>query len=397
MDAFSYRSAVLAVVLANVAVLSSIYVTQPVLPLFARDFRVSAAAADLTVSLSSLGLAGALLVLGPLSDLVGRKPVMIGASAALILPTVGAAFAPSFGVLLLCRILQGACSAGVGSIALAYIIQEFPPARVGSALGWGTLSLVAAAVTGRVLGGSLADLWSWRAMFVGYAGLDVVGVVAMVYLLPNERRFVPSHSLRTVSRSVGKHLSRPALRLANLSGFLVSFSLLAYFAQLSFYLSGEPFRLSSAALGLVYLVYVVGVLAPAAGSLSSRIGRSRVIGGGFVLLSAGFALSLIPSLAIVVAATAIASFGLFAAHTANNAYVGDMATDDRGTATALYMFSYYIGGAMGVTITGAVWDAWGWHGVIASCMASSLAGVLVASSLPTSMPVGDGREVASSR
>src|SRR5579872_1881200 len=114
MAIFSYRSAVLAIVMANIAVLSSLYVAQPVLPVFAAEFHISAAIADLSISFSTLGLALALLFLGPLSDRIGRRPVMVGASAALILPTLGVAAAPSFPLLLVFRVLQGACSAGVG-------------------------------------------------------------------------------------------------------------------------------------------------------------------------------------------------------------------------------------------------------------------------------------------
>src|SRR2546423_12143147 len=110
-SAFSYRSAVLAVVVANIAVLSSLYVAQPVLPVFAADFHVSAAVADLSIAVSTLGLAVALLILGPLSDRQGRRPVMIAASAALIVPTIGVAAAPNFGLLLFFRTLQGVCSA----------------------------------------------------------------------------------------------------------------------------------------------------------------------------------------------------------------------------------------------------------------------------------------------
>lgn len=383
---FSYRAAVLALAVGNVAVLSGLYVAQPVLPLFAVDFHVSAALADLTISLATFGLAVALLVVGPISDRVGRKPVMLAASVALIAPTLGVALAPTFPLLLLFRMLQGVCSAGVGSIALAYVIQEFPLERVGSGLGWGTLSLVAAAVVGRVGGGILAGLWGWRAMFIALAVLDLIGVFLMFVLLPPERRFAPSGGLDEAFGALAAHARSFTLLRVGFIEFLLSFALLAYFAQLSYYLARPPFRLPTAELGLVYLVYVVGAVAPLAGALSTRIGRKPVMAGGLVLLAAGCLLSLIPWLPAVVWATAIASLGLFITHTADNAYVGDVAAENRGAATALYMFCYYVGGSAGVYLMGLVWDADGWAPVAIVCAAAAVFGLLLVPTLPVVRP-----------
>jgi YNFM family putative membrane transporter len=378
---FSYRAAVAAIATGNIAVLSSLYVTQPVLPRLASDFRVTAATANLSVSLCTLGLAVSLLVLGSLSDRVGKRRVMLVASGALILPTLGVALAPNFGVLLLFRILQGVCSAGVGSISLAYIIQEFPPERVGSALGWGTLSFVAAALVGRVGGGIVAGATSWRVMFLVFAILDLVGSALMAWYLPAERSFTPA--VGTQVRALLAHARRPRLLLIDVIGFFVSFTLLSYFAQLSYYLSGPPFRLATGALGLVYLVYVVGALAPVAGSISTRVGRKWVIAAGLVLLLTGSLASLMANLLVIILGTAVASLGLFIAHTADNAYVGDVASTDRGAATALYMFWYYLGGAVGVAALGLAWQRWGWAGEVAGCVGASIAGLLLSLLLPS--------------
>lgn len=382
MGGFSYRGAVLAVAVGNIGVLSALYVTQPVLPQFAADFGVSAAVAGLTVSLATLGLAFALLLAGPISDRVGRRKVMITASLALAVPTVGVALSPTFSLVLLFRIAQGICSAGVGSISLAYIIQEFPGERAGSGLGWGTLSLVGAAIVGRVGGGIVADAWGWRVMFLVFALVDLAGVAIMARFLPAERKFHPSAGIGQSFRGLVTHTTKASLLRIDAVGFLLSFTLLAYFAQLSFYLVGRPFELSTGQIGLVYLVYLVGALAPLAGGLSTRLGRKWVIAVGLVLLVAGCVGSMAQNLPAVVLATAIASLGLFVSHTASNAFVGDVTQAHRGGATALYMFSYYVGGSIGVFVLGVAWQTWGWHGVIAGCAAAALVGLGIALTLP---------------
>ena len=87
----------------TVGALAAIYCTQPILPLLSADFHVDAPTAGLTLSLLTISLAVALLFYGPLSDRVGRRPVLIGSCAALALPAFGAMLAPTFGALLVCR------------------------------------------------------------------------------------------------------------------------------------------------------------------------------------------------------------------------------------------------------------------------------------------------------
>ena len=88
-------------------VFADMYTTQAILPVLGRVFRLTPAAAGLTVSAVVLAVAAGSLVAGPLSDRIGRKPVIVGASALLVMPTLLCGLAPSFGVLVALRALQG--------------------------------------------------------------------------------------------------------------------------------------------------------------------------------------------------------------------------------------------------------------------------------------------------
>ena len=79
----------------TIAVYSDMYITQPVLPVLSREFGVGPARAGLTVSAVVLAIAAASSFYGPLSDALGRRRVMAGATALLAVATVACAFAPT--------------------------------------------------------------------------------------------------------------------------------------------------------------------------------------------------------------------------------------------------------------------------------------------------------------
>src|SRR5436305_8283607 len=82
------------------------YSTQAILPDIGRAFGVSPAEAGLSISAVVLALAVGAWIWGPFSDRVGRKRSIVLASALLVPPTLGAALAPSFALLLAFRTLQ---------------------------------------------------------------------------------------------------------------------------------------------------------------------------------------------------------------------------------------------------------------------------------------------------
>ena len=92
------------------------YITQPILPLISREFGVAPATAGLTVSAVVLAIAVASSAYGPLGDALGRKPVIVWSCALLALPPLLCALTPSFGILLLCRTLQGLLIPGVTAL-----------------------------------------------------------------------------------------------------------------------------------------------------------------------------------------------------------------------------------------------------------------------------------------
>ncbi len=92
------------------------------------------------------------------------------------------------------------------------------------------------------------------------------------------------------------------------------------------------------------------------------------MGAGLCTSSAGILLTLAGSLSIIIVAMLLLCTGLFTTQPASGAFVGDNAKSAKGSATSLYLFSYYMGGSAGAILPGLFWHAFGWPGVVGCCL-----------------------------
>src|SRR3954447_19931970 len=122
---------------------ATMYSTQAILPDLAEEFDVSPSRSGLTISVLVIAIAIAAWFWGPVSDRYGRRRSMMLASALLVAPTVGAALAPSFLLLLAFRTLQGLCMPGLLIVGVPYVAEVFAPDIGGRAMGLYVAALVA--------------------------------------------------------------------------------------------------------------------------------------------------------------------------------------------------------------------------------------------------------------
>ena len=124
----AFRKTNRAMFAAGFATFALVYCVQPLLPELARTFGVSAATSSLSLSLTTAVLAGALLVVGALSDAWGRKGIMARALMLSALLTLGTAAVPSWHALLALRAIEGLTFAGVPAL----VTWLGPPAVTGA-------------------------------------------------------------------------------------------------------------------------------------------------------------------------------------------------------------------------------------------------------------------------
>ena len=172
------RTAPSIVTLALIAAVSplAMNVYLPSLPAIADDFNTPTSSAQLTVSIYLAATAIAQLIIGPLSDKFGRRPVMLWGLAIMIAATFICIYAPTIEVLWLGRILQASCAAGVVlSRAIARDMVEGSEAA--SMIGYITMGMTLAPMLGPVFGGFLDEWYGWQSSFwvlIGFASFVFV-------------------------------------------------------------------------------------------------------------------------------------------------------------------------------------------------------------------------------
>ncbi|MFD0374511.1 DHA2 family efflux MFS transporter permease subunit [Streptomyces sp. NPDC127112] len=138
------------------------------------------------VSAYAVLFAALLAAAGRLADTLGRRTLFLGSTLAFTATSLAAGAAPTAGLLILARALQGAAAAGMIPAALGLVLAHTPPARRAAAIGaWGAAGGLAAAV-GPSLGGLLVEVWDWRAIFMVNVPLGLLVCQAARNALPRE-------------------------------------------------------------------------------------------------------------------------------------------------------------------------------------------------------------------
>lgn len=351
---------------AGLATFALLYTTQPLLPLLSRELHVSPATSSLTLAVTTLGLALALLPAGWLSDAWGRTRVMklslIGSAVLIIL----AAASPSFGVLLVIRLLQGIALAGLPAVAMAYLVEEVHPESLGSSIGLYIGGNAIGGMAGRLVGGVFADVGGWRVSLLAVGLISLACTAVFLRLAPPSRHFAPKpFALRATLGSLRAHLRDPGqLRLDAMAALLMG-TFVAVFNGLSFRLEDAPYHLGQTAIAAVFLVYPLGSLSSAvAGRLADRIGRRAVLPVGVLITAAGLALTLLHPLPLVILGIAVLTIGFFAGHSVASSWVGRRAEHAPAQASALYLLAYYLGSSVAGPLGGVAWDSGGWNEVV---------------------------------
>ena len=156
----------------------------PSMPAIGVEFGVGAVAVQQTLSVFLFAFAFMMLFYGTLSDSFGRRPVILVALSVYTLASIGAAWAPSFGWLLVFRALQG-LSAGAGSVIGQAIVQDrFSGAQAQRMMSHIMMVFGLAPAIAPILGGWLHVTFGWRSSFVFLAVFGAAMIVLCMKMLP---------------------------------------------------------------------------------------------------------------------------------------------------------------------------------------------------------------------
>ena len=371
-----------------------LYATQPLLPLLADVFHAGKTAVSLTVTAAGLGVALGAPIAGYMADRLGRKRLIVWSAALLALVTFLTATSTSLGVLVFWRFCQGVFTPGVFAVTIAYINDEWADGGAPAALSTYISGTVLGGFCSRMISGLVAARLPWPWVFVALGLLAAAGACGIARWLPRERKFHhPTVERGSLWAALRAHLANRRLLATFTVGFCVLFSLVATFTYVTFYLAEPPFRLQPAALGSVFVVYLVGAaITPISGRAIDRFGNRRTLAFAIGTGVAGVALTLGQSLWLVALGLTITCSGVFLAQTSANSFVGLAAKENRALAAGLYATFYHTGGSFGAAAPGYFWALGGWPACVAFIACVQILTVLLALTFWPEGPRGGKRE-----
>lgn len=383
---------IFAVMLAGACTFLNVYCTQPLLPFLQQLYHASEVEVSLTVGAVTLAVAVMAPVIGLFAETIGRKKVIVPALFGLTVPTLLAASSTSLHALIFWRFAQGLFVPGVIAVMMAYINEEFPD-RVGSVMAAYVTGTVFGGFLGRFLAGIIAAHWNWRWTFVVLGIVNLLGAVAVRQWLPRAQNFVRAEHVSHSVRDAWAHLHNPRLLAVFGMGFTVLFALVGVFTYANFYLAARPFSLTSAELGGIFFVYLLGlIVTPLSGKFLDRSGFRNTALLALAMSLAGLLLTLAHSLFLVIAGLAFFSSGVFVSQAAATVQTGHVAGRARSSAAGLYVTFYYIGGSIGATLPAWFWQKGGWPACVGLLSAVSLATLVLG--ILSAQPRGQETEAA---
>jgi YNFM family putative membrane transporter len=344
-----------------------LYAVQPLMPVFAAEFGVSPAESSLALSLPCALLAIALLVVSPLSEVWGRRPVMVASLFASALLTLVAVLVPGWYGFLALRTLTGLAASGLPAVAMAYLSEEMDARAIGLSMGLLIGGNALGGMIGRLVAGTIADYASWRWGLGTIGGLALLAALGFAWLLPPSRHFSPSRlRWRQIPGSFGQHFRDPGLPWLFAEPFLLMGGFVCVYNYIGFRLLEPPFSLSQTAIGAIFVIYLTGTFSSAAtGEIASRLGRRRVLWLAITFGLIGIAMTMSDHLVMIIGGITIVTMSFFGAHSVASSWVGRRATRDRAQASSIYLCLYYLGSSVLGTAGGWFFAQAGWGGVAA--------------------------------
>ena len=384
-----FMRTVLALFSGGFATFALLYCVQPMMPALSHEFSINAAQSSLILSVATAMLACGLLITGPISDRLGRKPVMVAALFCAALATIASGLMPSWEGILLMRALVGLSLSGLAAVAMTYLSEEIHPQHIGLAMGLYIGGNAIGGMSGRLITGVLIDFVSWHTAMLIIGALALIAATVFWKILPPSRNFrASSLKPRNLINGFVMHFKDAGLPWLFLEAFVLMGAFVTLFNYIGYRLLADPYDLSQAVVGLLSVVYLSGIYSSAKiGSLADRLGRRRVLWATIVLMLAGITLTLFSPLPLIIIGMLIFTFGFFGAHSVASSWIGRRALKAKGQASSLYLFSYYAGSSIAGTAGGFFWHYAGWNGIGGFIIALLIVALLVALKLAKLPPL----------
>ncbi len=350
----------------------------PAFPVLQVDFQTTSAAIQLTLTGTMVGFALGQLIVGPLSDKVGRRVPLLSVTALHVLASVAAALAPTLELLSVARVFMGIGAAAGGVVAMAIVRDLFGGRRLVVMLSRLALVSGVAPVIAPLIGSALLVVMPWRGIFVVLAIYGLVMLISAIALvpetLPRERR--QERGSTTVAQRYRSVFSDRVFIGVLIIGGMTFSGLFSYLSSSSF-LFQETYGFDAQQYGLLFAANSLGVVVGVqfASRLAARFGPQWVLAvSTSVLVVASVAIIVTDQLGWGLWGTVVPLFFFMTACGFTFPCVQVLALDRHGKAAGT---AASIIGATNFGVAGLISPLVGWIAKDAGITATTMASVMV--------------------
>ncbi len=272
----------------------------PALPALSMDFDAPMTRIQLLVSIFMLGYGSSQLVIGPLADAVGRRPVLIIGLGMFVLASGAAALSPALPALIAARFVQGVSISVAPVLARVIVRDMYDQQRATRLLAYLGAIMALGPGVAPIISNFVQLWWGWRAIFVALVVIGGLLGVSALALLPETRprSDIASETRRHVGHTYARLLRHGVYVRSVLAMMLLFAGMYSFFVSLPFIVN-RLYQQPDARIGLIYAVVVAGYIVGglALGWLSTRFSQRRLLVAGFGV--AALAMALLAGLSVL--------------------------------------------------------------------------------------------------
>jgi MFS transporter, YNFM family, putative membrane transport protein len=374
------------VVIVVTALLTTVdlFAVQAILPALTAAYGVSPAAMGTAVNASTFGMAVGGLAVAILSRRIDRRWGVLASLAVLALPTTLLAWAPDLTIFTALRVVQGLCMSAAFTLTLAYLGENYSAKDAAGAFAAYITGNVASNLFGRLISASVADHLGLAPNFYVFALLNLAGAVLVFFTLKSTKKMecepMPAAMVSRTPLSIwAEHFRNSALVAGFAIGFCILFAFIGTYTYVNFVLVKPPYALGMQSLGFVYFVFLPSIVTtPLAGRAVACWGARPTLFASLAVAGVALPLMLLGNVAAMMAGLVLMGVGTFMAQATATGFVSRAATTDRGSASGLYLASYFLGGLAGAFLCGQAYTLLAWPGTVGAIGVSLAAAALLA-------------------
>jgi predicted MFS family arabinose efflux permease len=331
----------------GLTIMSSFYITIPLISVFSEEFSVSEGHAVWVSSLFTLCFAIGCLLFGPLSDRFGRKKIMLWGLAALTIVTIILAFQTSLSSIILFRGMQGLTAATFSPVVLPYVMELFPQNKKVFAVSCMSASFLMAGIIGQVFSSLVSFHLGWNYVFIILAAVYSILTLLMIFFIPS----LPENGNQVMDtfKQMRKMLAQKSLWFAFVVALVILLSFVGMYTALGNFLSSSLFWFTNQQILYVRSVGILGMLMSLFSSgLTKRYGVIPVLRSAIILSAIGLVLlGLGTNMVYIIVVSVVFVSGIAVAIPSLVSMVGELGGAARGAAISIYTVIVNLGATIG--------------------------------------------------